>query len=86
MQSTRGFGTQSCPSPLFSLLSPAATRVWDHAPLPRVLESVRQRASFQLCLLLLMLVSQPITSSQLHRRPLWRALGRATVEAREVSQ
>lgn len=67
MQSTRRFGTQSCSSPLFSLLSPAATRVWDRAPLPRVLESVRQGASFQLCFLLLMLVS--ITSSQLHRRP-----------------
>lgn len=52
--------------------------------LPSVLESVRQGASFQLCFLLLMRVS--ITSSQLHRRPLWRALGRATVEAREVSQ
>ena len=48
-----------------------------------------RRASFQLCFLLFMPVSQPITSSQLHRIPPWRAPGRATMgteEAREISK
>ena len=44
-QSTRGFGTQSCPSPV-PWLSPAAPRVC--APPHSMLESVRQTASFQL--------------------------------------